>query len=221
MVKFSWVGGGSTALLTGTQVPRPLIGPIDFASDRAFLVLAVVALVVVSVGVIQLREGTIGRTLAALRGSEVAAASIGISAARARVVAFAVSAAIAGLGGALLSMHQQNVNYALNFAPVTALFWLVVVVALGSRTVEGAVFAGAAFALFEPLILQGELLGWIVRGEERLPDLWPISGNWRLILFGLMAMQFARHPEGLVEHGKRRSAARINRRLEAREGAAT
>ena len=220
MVKFSWVGGGSTALLTGTQVPRPLIGPIDFASDRAFLVLAVVALVVASVVVIQLREGTIGRTLAALRGSEVAAASIGISAARARIVAFAVSAAIAGLGGALLSMHQQNVNYALNFAPIVALFWLVVVVALGARTVEGAIIAGAAFALFEPLILQGELLGWIVRGEERLPDLLPISGNWRLILFGLMAMQFARHPEGLVEHGKRRSATRINRWLESREARA-
>ena len=80
--------------------------------------------------------------------------------------------------------------------------------------------AGAAFSLFEPLILQGELLGWIVRGEERLPEWFPISGNWRLILFGLMAMQFARHPEGLVEHGKRRSAARINRWLQAREARA-
>ena len=74
VVKFSWVGGGSTALLTGTRVPRPLLGPIDFASDRAFLVLAVIVLAAVSVVVIQLREGTLGRTLAALRGSEVAAA---------------------------------------------------------------------------------------------------------------------------------------------------
>ena len=221
MVKFSWVGGGSTALLTGTQVPRPLVGPVDFASDRAFLLLAVAVLVVVSVVVIQLREGTIGRTLTALRGSEVAAASIGISPARARIVAFAVSAAIAGLGGALLSMHQQNVNYTVNFGPVTALFWLVVVVALGSRTVEGAIQAGAAFALFEPLVLRGELFAWILRGEDHLPGVFPLPGNWRLILFGLMAIQFARHPEGLVEHGKRRSLARINRRLAAREAAVT
>ena len=219
MVKFSWVGGGTTALLTGTRVPRPLLGPIDFASDRAFLVLAMVVLVIVSIVVIQLREGTFGRTLTALRGSEVAAASIGISAARARIVAFAVSAAIAGLGGALLSMHQQNVNYITNFGPVNALFWLVIVVALGARTVEGAIQAGAAFALFEPLILQGELLAWILRGEDHLPGLFPISGSWRLVLFGLMAIQFARHPEGLVEHGKRRASARINRWLEAREGA--
>ncbi len=220
MVKFSWVGGGSTALLTGTRVPRPLLGPIDFDSDRAFLVLATIVLVVVSVVVIQLREGTLGRALAALRGSEVAAASIGISAARARVVAFAVSAAIAGLGGALLAMHQQNVNYSFNFGPVNALFWLVIVVVLGARTVEGAIQAAAAFALFEPLILQGDLLAWILRGEDRLPGLFPISGGWRLVLFGLMAMQFARHPEGLIEHGRRRAEARINRKLEARGGAA-
>ena len=220
MVKFSWVGGGATAVLTGTRVPRPLLGPIDFADDRAFLVLAVVVLAAVSLVVIQLREGTLGRTLAALRGSEVAAASIGISAARARIVAFTVSAAIAGLGGALLSMHQQNVNYGFNFAPVSALFWLVIVVALGARTVEGAIQAGAAFALFEPLILQGELLAWILRGEDHLPGFFPLAGSWRVVLFGLMAIQFARHPEGLVEYGKRRAEARINQRLAAREGAA-
>ena len=104
---------------------------------------------------------------------------------------------------------------------MNALFWLVIVVALGARTVEGAIQAGAAFALFEPLILQGELLAWILRGEDHLPGLFPMSGSWRLVLFGLMAIQFARHPEGLVEHGKRRASARINRRLAAREGAAT
>ena len=55
-------------------------------------------------------EGTIGRTLRALQGSEVAAESIGISPARARIIAFATSAFVAGIGGAMLSMHQGNVN---------------------------------------------------------------------------------------------------------------
>ncbi len=219
MVKFSWVGGGDTALLTGTRVPRPMLGSIDFASDKSFLALAVIVLVTVSVVVIQLREGTIGRTLVALRGSEVAASSIGISPVKARIVAFTVSAAIAGLGGAMLAMHQQNVNYIINFGPVSSLFWLVVVVSLSARTVEGAVMAGSAFALFEPLLLRGELFAWILRGEDHLPGLFPIAGNWRIILFGFMAIQFARHPEGMVEHSKRRSAVRINRRLAARNGA--
>ncbi|HYZ99836.1 MAG TPA: ABC transporter permease, partial [Acidimicrobiales bacterium] len=163
LVNVSWIGGGDTALIEGTRVPRPVIGPWDFASDKSFLALALVVFVVVAAAVIRIRGGTIGRTLRAMRGSELAAASIGISASRARIVAFAVSAFIAGLGGAMLSMQQENVNYPTNFAPFATLFWLVLVISLGSRTVEGAAIAGAAFALFIPLVLRGELFGWILR----------------------------------------------------------
>lgn len=216
MVKLSWVGGGGTSLLQGTRVPRPVIGPWDLADDRAFLVLAVVVLAVTGAGVHLLREGTVGRTLRALRGSEVAAQSIGIAPARARVVAFASSAFVAGLGGAMLAMHQENVNYASNFVPFVALFWLAIVVSLGSRSVEGAVVAGGAFALFEPLVLRGELLAWVLRGADRVPDVFPLSPQWRVVLFGLGALQFARHPEGLVEAGKARWIARIEARLPRR-----
>ncbi len=209
MVKFSWVGGGGTSLLQGTRVPRPTVGPWDLADDRTFLVLSILILVVVSVAVIQIREGTVGRTLGALRGSEVAAESIGISPARARVTAFAVSAFIAGLGGAMLSIHQQNVNYTSNFAPFAALFWLVLVVSLGSRTVEGAAQAGAAYALFDAVLLRGAVFGWVLRGADRIPGIFPVSPKWRFILFGLGTIQFARHPEGLVEHGKRQAAIRV------------
>ncbi|GJM38838.1 MAG: hypothetical protein DHS20C19_22050 [Acidimicrobiales bacterium] len=218
MVQFSWVGGGGTALLSGTEVPRPVLGPLDFgASERSFLALAIVVFIIVSVAVIQLREGTIGRSLRALRGSEVAAESIGISPARARIIAFAVSAFIAGLGGAMLSIHQENVNYATNFTPFAAMFWLVLVVSLSARTVEGAGQAGAAFALFGPLVLEGSFLAWILRSEERVPDIFPISAKWRFVLFGLTAIQFARHPEGMVEFGKRRATRKRNERYFARD----
>jgi branched-subunit amino acid ABC-type transport system permease component len=216
LVKLSWVGGGGTSLLQGTRVPRPVIGPWDFANDKAFLALTIVFFVVVAVAVIQIREGTTGRTLRALRGSELAAQSIGISPARARLVAFAVSGFIAGLGGSLLSMQQENVNYVSNFAPFVALFWLVIVVTLGARTVEGAAYAGANFALFEPLILQGALLAWILRSPDRVPDIFPLSPEWKLVLFGLGTLQFARHPEGLVESGKRRALTRLDARLARR-----
>ncbi len=211
MVKLPWIGGGDTSLLQGTRVPRPTIGPWDLADDKQFLVLALVMFVVLSLAVIQIREGTVGRTLRALRGSEIAAQSIGISPARARVTAFAVSAFIAGIGGALLAMHQENVNYTANFAPFVALFWLVLVVSLGSRTVEGAAQAGAAFALFDAVLLKGAIFGWVLRSPERIPDFLPLSPKWRFILFGLAAIQFARHPEGLVEHGKRTAHRRVER----------
>ena len=215
MVKFSWIGGGGTSLFQGTRVPRPTIGPWDFENDRLFLALAVLCFVAVSVLVIQLREGTTGRVLRALRGSEVAAESIGISPVRARVTAFAVSAAIAGFGGALLAIHQENVNYQNNFSPTAALFWLVLVVSLSARTVEGAAYAGAAFSLFDSLILRGEVFRWIFRGS--VPGFLPISPKWRFVLFGLASIQFSRHPEGLIEHGKRQATARLDKRLKQKE----
>ncbi len=214
MVRLSWVGAGDT--FSGTPVPRPVIGPWDFGNDKAFLALTLVVLAIVGAAVVQLRTGTVGRTLLALRGSEVAAQSIGISPARARMLAFAVSAFIAGLGGALLAMLQENVNYGNNFSPFAALFWIVLVVTLGARTVEGAVAAGATFSLFDPVILKGTFIGWILRSPERIPDFFPLSPKWRFILFGLGAIQFARHPEGIIEARKRRSADRAARRAAAR-----
>ena len=217
MVKFSWVGGGGTALQQGTRVPRPIIGPLDFANDKSFLALAIVVFVIVSVLVMQLREGTMGQTLRALRGSEVAAESIGISPARARIMAFATSAFIAALGGGMLAIHQENVNYANNFAPTSALFWLVLVVALSARTIDGAAIAGASFAVMPKVLLEGEALGWILRSPDRIPGIFPISPKWRVAFFGLLALQFAHHPEGLVEHGKRRQLAKSRARKAARE----
>ena len=155
--------------------------------------------------VIQLREGTIGRTLRVLRGSEVASESIGISPAKARIAAFTISAFIAGLGGAMLSIHQENVNYSNNFAPATALFWLVLVVSLA--------LAGVGVSLFPPVVLNGTFLGWILRSEDRIPWPFPVSPKWRFILFGLGAIQYARHPEGMLEFGKRRSFAKLDARL--------
>jgi ABC-type branched-subunit amino acid transport system permease subunit len=213
MVKLPWIGGGDTSLLQGTRVPRPTIGPWDLADDKMFLVLTLVVFVVVSLAVIQIREGTVGRTLRAVRGSEIAAQSIGISPPRARITAFAVSGFIAGLGGALLAMHQQNVNYGSNFAPFAALFWLVLVVSLGSRTVEGAVQAGAAFSLFDQVVLRGSIFGWLLRSPDRIPGFLPLSPKWRFVLFGLGTIQFARHPEGLVEYGKRRAHEHAERLL--------
>lgn len=213
IVKLSWVGGGDTSLLQGTRVPRPELGPIDFGNDLTFLALAIVAFVCVSVVVVRVREGTFGWTLRAIRGSEVAAASIGISPSKARITAFALSAFIAGLGGGLLAIHQENVNYASNFGPTAALFWLVLVVSLSARTVDGAAQAGVAFSLFDAVILRGAFLGWILRSTDRIPGIFPISPKWRFILFGIMSIQYARHPEGVLEHGKRRIGARIERRF--------
>lgn len=218
VVKLPFVGGGGTALLQGTRVPRPLMGPWDLYDDDKFLILSVIVFALCALAVARIRSGTVGRTLRALRGSEVAAQSIGISPTRARVLAFAISGFIAGLGGAMLSIHQQNVNYASNFSPFAALFWLVLVVSLGARSVEGAAYAGAGYALIDGIVFKGAFIGWVLRSPSRIPSFLPISPKWRFVLFGLTTISFARHPEGLVEHGKRRAHLRVERLLARRGG---
>ncbi len=216
LVRLPFVGGGDTSLLQGTRVPRPTIGPWDLFDDTKFLLLVVVIFLITSFGVTQVKRGTVGATFRALRGSEVAAQSIGISPTRARALAFALSGFIAGLGGALLSIHQKNVNYPANFAPLSALFWLVLVVSLGVQTVEGAAYAGASFSLMDAVILKGAVVGWILRSPERIPWFLPISPKWRFVLFGLTTLTYAKHPEGLVENGKRKAHARMEQLLEGR-----
>jgi branched-chain amino acid transport system permease protein len=193
MVKFDWVSGG----VLPVEVPRPQIGPIDFANSRAFLFLCTAMLVIVSFVVIRIRSGTTGRNMRALSGSEVAAASIGVNPARARITAFALSAGIAGLGGGLLGMREGQANYQANFGVTLSLFWVVIVMTLGSRTVEGAIQAGFAFKFF-PELLKG--LG--------------LAAAWQFIFFGLGAITFARHPEGIIEFNKRMSLNAIQRRID-------
>jgi branched-chain amino acid transport system permease protein len=189
LAPLDWVSGGQLPI----RVPRPTLGPIDFDSDRSFFLLAVFVLALVSMLVIFVRRGTTGRYLDALRGSETAATAIGINPATARVLAFALSAGIAGLGGAMLAAQETQANSA-NFVPFVGLFWVVIVVALGARTVEGAIQAGLGI-VFVPEILKAL----------------NFSPSYQFVLFGFLAFNYARHPEGIVEANKRKSLAFVQR----------
>jgi sulfate-transporting ATPase len=68
-------------------------------------------LVIVGLLVANLRRGRVGARLLAVRSNERAAASLGVNVIAAKVYAFAVAAAIAALGGVLLSLRQSNVQF--------------------------------------------------------------------------------------------------------------
>jgi branched-subunit amino acid ABC-type transport system permease component len=198
LFQYSWTGGG----LSGVTVPRPKIGTIDFASDRAFVMLVFLALAIVMVLVVLVQRGTVGRYLAALRGSPTAAASIGISPRRARLTVFALSSGVAGFGGALYGSFLNTSVGDQNFFWVYSLVFAVVVITTGSRTVEGAVQAGMAFAIFLTIT--------VLYLPQRLAGIEPI-------LFAFGAMTYAAHPEGIVEYQKSRWLARVGRLLRAHD----
>ena len=200
LFQYSWSGGGGT----GVSVPRPLMGSIDFTSDRAFLVLALVVLLLCIVLVALVQRGTTGRFLAAMRGSETGAASMGINLLRARVTVFAMSAGIAGVGGAMFGSLYKQVS-ADNFVYEISLAFVVVVITTGSRRIEGAVQAGMSFAVIQFLFTYA---------PTRFQGLTPI-------LFAFGALNYAQHPEGMVEYQKTRWMMRVSRlfaRIDARRG---
>ncbi len=190
LVPQDWVSGGTRSL----RVPRPTIGPVDFEDQRPFLLLTLECLAIVAVLVVLIRSGTTGRFLDALRGSETAALSIGINPVRSTFLVFAISAGIAGFGGGLLATQQKLVNYPSNYVFFFGLVWVVLVVTMGARSVQAAITAGFAF------ILMPEVL-----------DAVGVSPEIAIVLFGLGALTYARHPEGIVEAQTRRSLAGISR----------
>jgi ABC-type branched-subunit amino acid transport system permease subunit len=209
MVKLSWVSGSPSP----PQVPRPQLGNIDFANEKSFLVLCLVVLLLVGGALTLIRNGTTGRVLAALRGSEIASAAIGINAARARIVAFALSAAIAGLGGGLLASYNTQVNYQSNFQTQLGLLWIVIVVTLGSRTFEGALQAAAGFIFF-PLVILNEAGPWIVNHVQPWYHTDALPIGFQAMLFGLGALTYAKHPEGLLEFNTRKSLVKTQARID-------
>jgi hypothetical protein len=120
----------------------------------------------------------------------------------------------------MVSIHKEAVDYELNFAPFGALFWLLLVVTFGARTPAGALYGAGAFALMNKIFLEGTIFGWILRDPERIPGIFPISPKWRFILFGLGTIQYAKHPEGVIEMTKARNQEKRARKAARRDAQA-
>ncbi len=91
---FSWV--------PVNRVARPnLFGAINLNSQPSYYYFCLACLVLVVLGVRGIRRSRTGRVLLALRENERAAESFGINVARAKLTAFALSGAVAGIGGCL------------------------------------------------------------------------------------------------------------------------
>ncbi|HEX8753302.1 MAG TPA: ATP-binding cassette domain-containing protein [Solirubrobacterales bacterium] len=99
----------------GTQIGEPELFGMNInaaAHPTRYGLIALACLVVACIVVANLRRGRSGRRLIAVRTNERAAAALGISVAGAKLYAFAVAAAIAGLGGILFAFRTPSINFA-------------------------------------------------------------------------------------------------------------
>ena len=131
-------GSGGTLSVVG-----PTVFGIAIVSERSLMIMAAIFLALATVAVALVRRGRLGRRLVALRDSEAAFAMLGGNLLRDKVIVFAFSAGIAGLGGALYAMQQQSI-IAAQFAFQAGLPIFLIAVVAGLSSVGAGLFTGTA-----------------------------------------------------------------------------
>jgi ABC-type branched-subunit amino acid transport system permease subunit len=211
-----WTGGvnGKFApdiVIFGLEVNR-WVNPVAGTTGAA------VALVLVTLIYRNLLRSPLGRAFAAVRDSEVSAQAMGVNVARTKTMAFGLSCAITGLGGALMGLFAGAFNNeTFNFLLAIQLLMMIVVGGLGF--IHGA-FLGAIVVAFLPQGCRSSPTRWAAaihsgagdRGLRADPDpvhhlradgaLRPLAEDPHLA--GAFPLRPARHvppPEKLPEDG--------------------
>ena len=171
-----WLIGGPNGFVNDIPPPN-LFGYELYAYWQQYyhiLILLGLAIIVVH----RLQNSRVGRAWAAIREDERAAESMGINLREYKSLAFAVSAAIGGVGGAFFAQFQVNIS-AGAFEFWESIFILCMVVLGGLGTIKGS-------------ILGAGVLG--VLGELLRP-----FGGWRYLIFGIILILIMRfRPAGLL-----------------------
>lgn len=151
----------------GVRIERPEF----MASDRGFFVFAVVVLVVLAVIVYFLQNSRVGSSWRSVAFSERGTAAAGSNVRLAKLTAFAVSAAIAGIAGGLIA-GQVGSPYATSFTTLQSLALYVLSIVAGSHLIEMALFGGILWVLIPELLKR-----------------WGVPQDWGFVVFGVLGIQ--------------------------------
>ena len=124
------------------------VAGFSFDAEWKLYYLALGLLVLVMLGILNLLRAPTGRALVAIRDSEISAQSMGIQLARYKTVAFALSAAITGLAGALYA-HKLVFISPEQFSILLSIELAMMIFIGGIGSLHGAVY-GAVFLIALP-----------------------------------------------------------------------
>jgi ABC-type branched-subunit amino acid transport system permease subunit len=147
---FEWFTGGSG----GWRVDGATLFGLRVDSSKHLLAAYVILLALfclVGLLMVNLHESGAGRRFRAIRDSELAAATMGVDLTRYKLIAFGLSAAIAGLGGSFYPLVAGSVSPQ-PFWVFTSLQFAAIAVLMGVRYVPAAALGGA-FMAFVPDVL--------------------------------------------------------------------
>ena len=150
------------------------------SSDGGYVFLMAVFLVLTAWAVLLLRRGVVGRLLIATRDSTAACGTLGLDVRWFRVALFALSAAIAGMAGALFAGLRQNIG-AGDFIYFQSLLLLLFAAVFGVTSITGAVLGGVAMMAL-----------------PELQSSYPSVGGLLFVVVAVGAILLAREPNGLA-----------------------
>jgi len=181
-----------TQSTTELVLPVPRIGGWVLADERSWYLLSLVVVVGVLICATNIARTRAGRAWFAIRQRDVAAAVMGVNVVHYKLLAFALSASLAGLAGSLMAYYQRGVS-ADNFTLGMSIQYVAMIVIGGMGSVLGSVL-GAAFVTLLPHIIRLGL-NWATSGRL---DPTVVSGV-EFIVFGVIMWWFLRYePEGLA-----------------------
>ncbi|MFB4319124.1 ABC transporter permease [Actinomadura sp. 21ATH] len=180
----------------GALVVPPLkIGPLDLRNGTTALMTATVLFAVLAVGIAALRNSGYGRRLAAMKDSPAASAMLGQNLVRLKLSVFMISAAIAGLGGVLMSSATGSVAQE-TFIITASLGLVMMTVVAGIGYISGALIGGLMIGVGAH-VLVGTFTDLALEHEAAAP-IYTALGNLVLVATALVGMGVGKNPSGFV-----------------------
>ena len=192
----------------GAKIPNPNLAGWDFglvlgtkSSRPIFGIFLVIVALVVAIGVANLRRSATGRRLLAIRSNERAASAAGISVPGMKMLAFGLSAFVAGITGALIAYRFGSVSES-SYGLFASLAALAVAYLGGITSVSGAVTAGIVASSGVAFFGMTRIIGSL--------------GPWGSLIGGVLLVVTAiQNPEGIAGGVRAGIAAARQRRATA------
>ena len=172
----------------GIHLTAPDVFGYKLDTDVSFYFACLVVTVIATLAILNLLRSSTGRAFVAIRDSEVSAQSMGIHLARYKTLSFALSAALAGVGGALYA-HKLKFISPDQFTVLQSIDLVLMIVIGGVGSVHGA-FLGAIFLITMPQV--------IALGKDYLPAVVGQAPGLQGLVYGLVLVAFVLfEPHGL------------------------
>ena len=146
-------GGGSVSVANRPVGVQGTFPYFDLTNRRTFYYVGLAVAALVLFALTNLRDSRTGRAMFAVRGSEVAAASLGVNVTRYKLLAFSLAGMIAGIGGNLIALYQGTLTPE-QFKFTESFFYLAVAVIGGLHSLWGAVAAAMVFGALQDIFFR-------------------------------------------------------------------